>query len=134
MTIHYDSPAGVAPPVSNYSHVAVVPAGPVTFLYLAGQVGLGPDGQLAGNGDFTAQAEQTFANIAAILAAHGATMRDIVKVTFYYANMDDRAALAAVRDRYFPTPGPPSTAIEVSRLALGAWLLEVDVVAVVVTA
>ncbi len=131
MSIRYDSPSTVAPPVSNYSHVAVADLGSAKLLHLAGQVALDKAGTLIGAGDITQQTEQIFANIGAILAAHNATMHHVVKMTYYYTDMHHRSAVAAVRDRYLPQPGPPSTAVAVSSLALPEWLLEIDVVAVV---
>ncbi len=127
----FDNPAGVAPPASNYLHVAVAELGVARLLFVAGQIAIGPTGQLVGAGDVGKQAEQIFENIRAILAAHGATLRDVAKLTTFFADMAGRAEVAAVRDRYFPDPAPPNTAVEVSRLAYTDWLLEIEAVAVV---
>ncbi len=96
-----------------------------------GRPAVGPEGQPVGAGDAGKQAERIFENIRAILAAHGATLRHVAKLTTFFADMADRAEVGPVRDRYFPAPAPPNTVVEVSRLAHADWLLEVEAVAVV---
>jgi enamine deaminase RidA (YjgF/YER057c/UK114 family) len=54
-------------------------------VYLSGQIALGSDGKLVGEGDLAAQAHQCFANIRAILQRAGGKMTDIVKLTTYFA-------------------------------------------------
>ncbi len=129
--ITFDNPAGVAPPSSNYSHVASADLGTARLLFVARQIAVGPEGQPVGAGDAGKQAERIFENIRAILAAHGATLRHVAKLTTFFADMADRAEVGPVRDRYFPAPAPPNTVVEVSRLAHADWLLEVEAVAVV---
>ncbi len=131
MSITFSNPDGIAAPASNYSHVASVDLGTARLLFIAGQVAIGPDGQLVGPGDIVEQTEQIFENIQAALAAHGATMQDVAKLTTFFANMEHRAQVSAVRARYFPDPAPPNTAVEVSRLAMAEWLIEIEAVAVV---
>ena len=131
MSITFNNPAGIAAPASNYSHVAVVDLGTARLLFIAGQVAIGLDGQLVGPGDIIKQTEQIFENIQVALAAHGATLRDVAKLTTFFANMEHRTEVARVRGRYFPDPAPPNTAVEVTRLAMAEWLLEIEAVAVV---
>ena len=66
------NPRDVHAPVGPYSHTAVVPAG-TELVFVAGQVGMSPDGSVPGA--FAEQAELTFANLRACLAAHGLASR-----------------------------------------------------------
>ena len=131
MLVQLDSPAAATPPVANYSHVARVEAGDAVFLFLAGQIATDNVGKPIGPGDITAQSEAIFENIQTILAAYGATMKDIIKVTTFTTDMSKRTEMATVRQRYFSDPYPISTLVEVSKLAQPEWLLEVEVVAVI---
>jgi enamine deaminase RidA (YjgF/YER057c/UK114 family) len=129
--VTFDSPAGVGAPNASYAHVAVVDLGSATMLVLAGQVAIGPSGDLVGVGDFSAQARQCFANVAAILGAHGAMLTDVVKTTYYVTDMANRARLAEARDEALGDHLATSTLVEVSGLASPDFLVEIDVMAVV---
>ena len=59
--------------------------GPGRIVYIAGQLGLKPDGKIAG--DFRAQAVQAFENLKAALAAVGATFDDVVKLNNYLVDI-----------------------------------------------
>ena len=122
------NPPGVPAPIRPYySNCVRVGAGPL--LFVAGQVGLGPDGRLAGPGA-AEQAEQALRNIAVILAAHGATMADVVKVVVYVTDMKYLDEITPARLRYFPNDGPASTIVAVSALAFPELKVEIEAVAV----
>ncbi len=76
------------------------------------------DGRLVGPGDVVAQTRQVLDNVRRVLAAGGATLDDVVKVTVYLANVDDRPRVNEVRQAYFGANRPASTLVEVSRLAV----------------
>jgi enamine deaminase RidA (YjgF/YER057c/UK114 family) len=124
------NPIGLAPP-PGYTHVVEVLA-PGRTIYIAGQLGLGPDGRLIGApGDFRAQAVQAFENLKAALAAVGAGFEHIVKVNNYLVDMAHLPTLRAVRDSYFTKGSPPaSTTVAISALARDGALYEIDAVAV----
>jgi 2-iminobutanoate/2-iminopropanoate deaminase len=121
------NPAGLPTPISHYSNG--VKAGDT--IYVSGQVALDGEGRLVGPGDVVAQARQVLENIRQILAAGGATLDDVVKVTVYLANVDDRPRVNQVRQAYFGPNRPASTLVEVSRLALPGLLVEIEAIAVV---
>jgi enamine deaminase RidA (YjgF/YER057c/UK114 family) len=73
------------PPSVGYSQAAVVKRG--RLIYIAGQVSIDRSGKLVGPGDFRAQAEQTFENLKAALAASGATFDDVVKLNSYFVDI-----------------------------------------------
>jgi enamine deaminase RidA (YjgF/YER057c/UK114 family) len=78
-----------------------------------------------------AQTEQVFENLAAILAANGATFEDVVKITTFVTSLDDLAGMREVRLRYLPAEAPASTAVQVVALVVPEAMIEVDLVAVV---
>src|SRR5262249_32361083 len=75
------------PATRGYTHV-VETRGASRTVYLAGQLGMTPDGKFAGGpGDFRAQAAQAFENLKLGLAAVGASFDHVVKVTVYFTDM-----------------------------------------------
>jgi 2-iminobutanoate/2-iminopropanoate deaminase len=77
----------------------------------------------------TPQARQVFALMGRVLAAAGAGPGDVVKVTVYLLDIDDRPAINPVRQEFFGAARPASTLVEVSRLAVPGARLEVEAVA-----
>ena len=66
---------------AGYSHVAKVTEG--SLIYIAGQVSADTSGQLVGEGNLEAQAEQVFKNLKAAVEAAGGSMADIIKMNVY---------------------------------------------------
>jgi enamine deaminase RidA (YjgF/YER057c/UK114 family) len=125
------TPDTVSAPVGPYSHSYAVDSGRTRTIYLAGQCGTLRDGSIVGDNDMYAQTRQTLLNIEKILAAHGATFADVIKTTTYLTDMERRAEVSRARASFLPTPPPPSTLIEVSRLIDPDYLIEIEVVAVI---
>ena len=71
------------------------------------------------------------ANIGAVLEAAGATFADVVKVTVYLTDIEDRARINPVRQEVFGEARPASTLVEVSALAVPGAKLEIEAVALV---
>ena len=115
---------GLAEPISHYTD-AVEANG---LLFVSGCVAVDADGRLV-DGDVVAQTRQVFANIASILEAAGAGFADVVKVTVYLLDIDDRPRINAVRKEVFGGARPASTLVEVSRLAVPGARVEIDAVA-----
>jgi len=124
------NPSTIAPP-RGYTHV-VETSGPGRTFYIAGQLGMTPDGKFAGSaGDFRAQATQCFENLKAALAAVGGGFEHVVKITNFFVDMTHLPTFFEVRDRYVNTKAPPaSTAIQVVKLAREDALFEIEAVAV----
>jgi 2-iminobutanoate/2-iminopropanoate deaminase len=109
------------------------PAGPYSqgivangFLYTAG---FGPQDPATGAkaDDVAGQTAQVLANIAAVLAEHGATLDDVVKSTVHLEHSDrDFAAFNEEYAKHFTEPYPVRTTVG-SQLA--GILVEIDVVA-----
>jgi len=117
---------GLAEPISHYADA--VRAG--DLLFVSGCVPVDGDGKLVGGDDVVAQAEQVFENIGAVLTAAGASARDVVKVTVFLTDIDDRPSINPVRQRFFGEARPASTLIEVSKLAVPGAKLEIEAIAV----
>ncbi len=119
------------PATRGYTHV-VETTGPARTVYIAGQLGMTPDGKFAGGpGDFRSQATQCFENLKAALAAVGGGFEHVVKITNYFVDMAHLQTFFEVRDRYVNTKAPPaSTAVQISRLAREGALFEVEAIAV----
>lgn len=124
------NPPGVAAPIRGYySNSVRVSAGPL--LFVAGQIPLDADGTLVGAGDVAAQAEQVLKNIETIVTANGATLADVLKVTVYVTDIGALDRIAPIRKRYFPSDGPASVLVEVSRLVEPEILIEMDAIVAV---
>jgi len=100
-------------------------------IYVAGQVAQDPDGKLVGPGDMKAQARQVFANIEAVLAVAGATMKDVVKITTYVTDMSQYADYSAVRAEVFPDAAIASATVGSPTLVRDGFLIEIETIAVV---
>ena len=120
------NPPAIAKP-GGYSHVVEI-TGPGRIIYIAGQLGLKPNGDIAG--DFRAQVVQAFENLKSALAAVGATFNDVVKLNNYLLDIPANLSIyREVRDRYVNTAQPPaSTTVGVPALARPDALYEVEAV------
>ena len=116
---------GQPEPLSHYTDA--VRAG--DLLFVSGCIALDAEGALVGEGDVVAQARQAFGNLGAILQAGGCGFPDVVKVTVFLTDVDDRARINPVRQELFGDARPASTLVEVSRLAVPGALIEVEAVA-----
>jgi 2-iminobutanoate/2-iminopropanoate deaminase len=116
--------ANAPQPRGNYSQARI--AGDLIFT--AGLVPLDPETRsLVGEGDVAEQTRQVLRNLQAILAAAGATLDDVVKITVFLADRDrDWEAYDAVFPEFFTPPYP-------ARLTAGAHLgnilVEIEAVA-----
>jgi reactive intermediate/imine deaminase len=117
---------GLAEPLSHYTD-AVKAGG---LLFLSGIVPVDEQGNLVG-GDAAEQARQVFRNMQLVLEAAGCGFEDVVRVTHYLLNVDDRPAINPVRKEFFGEAKPASTLVEVSALAVPGALLEIEAVAAI---
>jgi reactive intermediate/imine deaminase len=120
--------ADALPPSPGYSQAVEVRPGRI--IYVAGQVSMDRSGNLVGEGDMRAQAQQTFENLKAALEASGAKFENVVKLNYYVLDAAQLPAVREVRDKFVNTANPPaSTAVEVKRLFREGFLIEVEAVA-----
>jgi reactive intermediate/imine deaminase len=118
---------GLAEPISHFTDA--VRAGELVFV--SGIVAVDGEGRLVGGDDVVAQARQVFANMRAVLAAAGCGFEDVVKVTIFLTDVDDRPAINPVRQDVFGSTRPASTLVEVPRLAVPGAKVEIEAVALV---
>ena len=97
-------------------------------VYLSGQVAQDPATGRLNDGDVKRQTEQILKNVQAVLDASGLTLRDVVKVGVFLADMRDFQVMNAVYAGWFEAPYPARTTVAVAALPLGA-LIEMDVIA-----
>src|ERR1700685_2048275 len=101
---------------SGFSHAVSVPASRLVFL--AGQLGTGPDRQVVGGG-VVAQVEQGLANLLTALAAAGGQPADLVSLTIYLIDVEDYQAhgrqIGAVWRRLAGTEYPAMAGVGVTR-------------------
>ncbi len=98
------------------------------FVFVSGQLGLVPETKQFAGGTVAEQTEQALKNIAAILEAAGASLRDVVKVTVLLADIGSFAEMNAVYASFFSTEPPARAAFAVRDLPLGA-LVEIEAIA-----
>ena len=119
---------GIYAPAGDYSHAIVVSGG--RTVYLSGVVGKRPDGSVPIS--IEEQAELAFQNLAAVMAAAGGSLEDIVRTNIYVgADFSEHAAsLRAIRARYLQPAFPVSTLVRVAGFAGPEYLFEIEATAV----
>lgn len=100
-------------------------------VFVSGQVALDGAGNLVGEGDCGAQAEQCLRNIGAALEVAGAAWDDVVKLTTFLVDASDYQAYADARLRMFPAGGPASSTVIAAALVRPEFLIEIEAVAIV---
>jgi len=98
-------------------------------LYISGQIPINPKVGKIEASVISAQTEQVFANISAILEEAGYTFADVVKSTVFLSDIADFAAMNDIYKKYYQTECPARSAFAVKALPLGA-LVEIETIAV----
>lgn len=101
------------------------------LLFISGQAASDINGQIVGIGNFEAQAEQVFANLERVLRAGGSSLANVIKVTIFLRDMSNFRKIVEFRGRYFTSPYPADTIVEVSSLYSPDALIEIEAIAVV---
>ncbi|MFB6163722.1 MAG: RidA family protein [Haloarculaceae archaeon] len=99
------------------------------LVFSAGQIPLTPDGDLLADAPIADQTEQALDNVAAILAAAGSSLDDVLKVTVYLADIDDFDAMNETYAAYFDDEPPARSAVGVADLPKDVGV-EIEAVAV----
>lgn len=109
--------------IGPYSQ-AIVTGG---LVFTAGQVALDPQtGELVGK-TVGEQTEQVLKNLAAVLAASGSSLAQVVKTTVYLADMADFAAMNEVYAKHFGGHRPARSTVQAAGLPKSA-LVEIDAI------
>jgi 2-iminobutanoate/2-iminopropanoate deaminase len=98
------------------------------LVFVAGQVGVAPDGkEMVGSG-VAEQTEQVMQNLRAILEEAGSGLERLVKTTVFLQNLDDFAAMNEVYASHVGDSPPARSTVEVAKLPSGA-LVEIEAIA-----
>jgi len=96
------------------------------FVFVTGQVGSRPDGSYPP--DMAEQTRITLDRMAALLAAAGSSMADVVKTTVFITDIASFPAMNAVYSSYFPHEPPARSTIGCQLVDAGA-LVEIEAIA-----
>jgi len=121
------------PKPSSFSRAMRIDLNGLVVLLISGTASIDEAGQSIHIGDFRAQLRRTFANISGLLAAEGASWKDIVRTTCYLRDIDrDYAAFNEERTAFYATQGldplPASTGIQ-AILCRPELLIEIEAIA-----
>ncbi|MCU0801880.1 MAG: RidA family protein [Rhodobacteraceae bacterium] len=121
-------PHTIRPPFARYAHGVEVPAS-ARLVVTSGQLGLRLDDTLAA--DARGQADQCFANCAAILAEAGMGPGDVIRINAFVTDRAHMAGYMAARDAWLSGVSrlPASTLVIVSGFTRPEFLVEVEVTA-----
>lgn len=100
----------------GYTHAVKVD----NVLYISGTVG---------SGDVPAQIKSIMESIKATLAKHGASFQNVVKETVYATDLDAFIQNKDIRKKYYGNDFPAATWVEVKRLYLPEFKVEIEVIA-----
>ncbi len=120
------NPEGMMSP-PYYSHAALVTGGTQT-LYVAGQVGVGPDGTVPEG--IVEQAQLAVASLKAVLAGADMTPADIAKLTIYLTDAADMEGFMQGAAGIVSSPAAPATLLVVKALAMPNLRCEIEAIAV----
>jgi 2-iminobutanoate/2-iminopropanoate deaminase len=113
-------------PSTGYNHA--VRGG--KLLFIAGQTAVDASGNLIGEGDFWAQAEQVYTNLKNVVEEAGGTLNDVMKVTNFVTDISQYPVLFEVRRKFFTGDMPASTLVQISSLARPEFMVEIEAVVV----
>jgi len=124
------NPKTISKPFSNYAHVVTV-EGAKKLVFCAGQVAADSDGKVLPPDNFEAQTKMVMKNLKNALAAGGAKLSDVTKVTIYICNPHDVPKARGILYEYFGKHPPGSTLCILRGLANPNFLLEIEAIAAV---
>ena len=113
----------LAPPISHYCDA--VRWG--DLLFVSGLAPVDKAGKVVSD-DVAAQTRQIFENMKLVLDAAGAGFGDVLKVTVYLTDVEDRKKINPVRQQYFGAARPASTLIGIKELAIPGMKVEIEAV------
>lgn len=97
------------------------------LVFLSGQIPLLPETMELVSEDFREQAEQAFRNLAAVAAAAGGSLDDLVKINIYLTDLDNFQAVNDTMAEHFIEPFPARAAVGVAALPRGS-AIEVEAI------
>ncbi|OEJ23039.1 enamine deaminase RidA [Streptomyces agglomeratus] len=134
MSVTLVNPEGLPKP-EVYRQLSVATGSKLVFL--AGQVARDADGRPVGQGDFAAQVEQCYLNIATALAGVGGSFDDVAKLTVYVVDWSSEKmpllgeGVGRAAAKLGIDPVKPITLLGVAALGEPDLLVEVEATAVI---
>ncbi len=134
MAIILVNPEGL--PKSDLLHQVSVATGS-KMVFIAGQVAWDADGNTVGEGDFAAQLEQCYLNVAAALAEVGGSFDDVAKLTIYVPDWTSdkypllKEGIARASAKLGVALVPPASLIGISAPFTPDLMVEVEAIAVI---
>jgi enamine deaminase RidA (YjgF/YER057c/UK114 family) len=121
---------------SSFSRGLRVDLGNVSVLLISGTASIDEHGHSVHIGDFRSQTRRTYDNITALLAAEGASWKDVVRTSCYLRDIErDYAAFNEERTAFYKSqdldPLPASTGIQ-AILCRPELLVEIEAIAIIV--
>jgi len=98
--------------IGPYSQ-AVVAGG---FVFTAGQIALDPETGVLAGGGVARETERVLRNIAAVLAAAGSSLADVVRCDVFLADLAEFGAFNETYSKSFPTDPPARVTVQAARL------------------
>ncbi len=96
------------------------------FVFVAGQAAINPDTDELESGDIQSETRRTLTNIKNILEASGSSLKEVVRVGVFLADMGDFQAMNEVYREFFPADPPARTTVGVN---LPGIKVEIDCIA-----
>ena len=125
--VRFVAAPNLPPPVGPYSPAVVFDR----LVFVSGQGAVDPaTGRMAGP-DVTAQTEQVFRNVQAILEAAGTDLSHVLRCGVFLVDMADFPAMNSVWDEWVVRDHTPPRATVQAALAKPAWKIEIVVTAAV---
>lgn len=98
------------------------------FLYVAGQIGLDPDGSMPANDE--GQIVNAFDRLKIVMEEAGASLDDIVELVSYHVGLQNHLGkFVEIKSRYIREPYPTWTILEIAGLARPGLIIEIKAVA-----
>lgn len=98
------------------------------FIYVAGQIGLNPDGTMPDSDE--QQIVNAFDRLKIVLEEAGASLDDIVELVSYHVGLKSHLArFVEIKSSYIREPYPTWTILEIAGLARAGLMIEIKAVA-----
>lgn len=134
MSVTLVNPEGLPKP-DVYRQLSVATGSKLVFL--AGQVARDADGRPVGEGDFAAQVEQCYLNVATALAGIGGSFDDVAKLTIYVVDWSPEKmpllgeGVGRAAAKLGIDPVKPITLLGIAALGEADLMVEVEATAVI---
>lgn len=114
-------------PMGQFSKAILVECN--KLLFISGEGPIDKDGKLVGKGDIEAQTRQTFINLQNQLAEAGATLKNVVKMTYFLTQKKDIEGFRKTRKEFIKESPPTASLIIVKSLDNPDMKIEIEAIA-----